>query len=478
MRKSICTVSLSLILLLLSLSAWSSSTVTLGVGYWPPYSDAALPYHGLLPRIASEALEAAGQPAEFQFEDWDNILKLLNKGQLQGSIGWIKTQERNERYYYSQPVIQITIVFLHRADMNFSWDNFEDLEPWKIGIVDSYSYGESFDRAVKDFHLNTVSTHTNEDNIEKLIKGDIDLVPVDLNVGEYLLHHKFSKYRQQLKFDEKNLTSETLYFITPKSMPSARQLTDTFNHGLSILRQTGQFQHIVENMAVVNSLAEFKFYSEQNGPMNYIDGDRPRGVVTHVLTAILNQIGADVTDDKFDFVPWSRAYREALNHPNVIVFSMTMTPERYGQFSWIGPIYRSNIVILGQPNLDPPKPHSASRICAVRDDVGHQQLLANGYLENQIELTSKAELCARMLISGRINFWVYGRDTSQWYLQRQQSDKSNFSEYQELTESSRYIGISLGSDPAVVAAFNRSFEYIKLNGELSRIIQLELQPSD
>ncbi|WP_428244185.1 substrate-binding periplasmic protein [Gynuella sp.] len=478
MRKITSIVLLTIILLLLPISAWPKSTVTLGSGYWPPYSDATLPYHGLLPRIASEALEAAGQAVEFQFEDWDNILKLLNKGQLQGSIGWVKTQERNERYYYSHPVVQITIVFLHRADVNFSWDNFEDLKSWKIGTIDSYSYGEKFDQAVKDFHLNTVSTHTNENNIEKLIKGDIDLVPIDLNVGEYLLDRKFSKYRQQLTFDERSLTSETLYFISPRSIPKAKQLIETFNRGLAILRQTGQFQHIVENMAVINSLAQFRFYSEQNGPMNYIDGGRPRGVVTHVLTAILDQIGADVSDDQFAFVPWSRAYREALNHPNVIIFSMTKTPERDERFNWIGPIYRSNIIILGKPNLDPPKPHSSSRICAVRDDVGHQQLLANSYLKNQIELTSKAEACARMLVNGRINFWVYGRDTSQWYLQRLQSDKNAFSEYQELTESSRYIGISLGSDPAVVAALNRGFEYIKLSGELNRIIQLELQRSD
>ena len=475
MRKEI-TIILLLVLIdiMLPTAAWAQTAIKLGSGYWPPYSDAELPYHGLLPHLASAAFGEVNRSVEFQFEDWDEILKLSTNGHLQGSIGWIKTQSRSERYYYSRPVIHATIVFLHRANVNFSWDNYADLKKYRIGTIDSYSYGDEFDQAVKRLKLDIRPDITNEANIQKLIDGKVDLVPVDRNVGEFLVHSKFSDHANDIKFDEKILASEALYFIAPKTMPDSKELIESFNRGLTKLQRTGQFQNMVENLTVINTLANFEFYTEQNGPMNYSENGQPRGVVTHVLKSMLDQIGADISDPQFTFVPWSRAYQEALKRPNVIVFSLTQTPERYDQFHWIGPIYRSNIVILGRQHLAPPSPGSGDRICAVRDDVGHQELLSHGYSLSQIELTSGADLCARMLISGRINYWVYGRDTSQWYLKRLGSDKSMFNEYQQLTESSRYIGISLDSDPAVIEALKRSFEYLQLNGNLSDIIQLEL----
>ena len=479
MRKEITTVLLlALMSMVLSCPTWAQTPVKLGTGYWPPYSDAELPYYGLLPRIAEAAFREMNRAVEFQFEDWDQILKLSTNGRLQGSIGWVKTQNRSDRYYYSHPVIRATIVFLHRSDVDFSWDNYNDLKNYRIGTIASYSYGDDFDQAIKRLKLKVSQAITNEDNIQKLIDGKIDLVPIDRNVGEFLVHSKFADHAHDIRFDEKTLASEALYFIAPKTMPDSMELIDTFNRGLTKLQRTGQFQNMVENLTVVNALANFEFYSEQNGPMNYLEDGQPRGVVTRVLTTMLDQVGADVSDQRITFVPWTRAYREALNHPNVILFSLTQTPERYDQFEWIGPIYRSNIVILGHQHLPPPKPHSDTRICAVRDDVGHQELLSHGYTASQLELTSTAELCARMLLSGRIHFWVYGRDTSQWYLKRLGSNKSQFSEYQQLTESSRYIGISQGSDPAVVEALRRSFEYIQLSGKLNDIIQQELDKSD
>lgn len=59
------------------------------------------------------------------------------------------------------------------------------------------------------------------------------------------------------------------------------------------------------------------------------------GYGTDIVQALLT-----LTNKKADIavLPWARAYRMALNEPNVLIFSIARTPHRENLFQWIGTI--------------------------------------------------------------------------------------------------------------------------------------------
>jgi polar amino acid transport system substrate-binding protein len=47
-------------------------------------------------------------------------------------------------------------------------------------------------------------------------------------------------------------------------------------------------------------------------------------------------------------MPWARAYKQIINKPNKILFSMTRTPQREYLFKWVGPIANNSFVFYAR----------------------------------------------------------------------------------------------------------------------------------
>ncbi|MFC4347303.1 substrate-binding periplasmic protein [Kordiimonas lipolytica] len=88
------------------------------------------------------------------------------------------------------------------------------------------------------------------------------------------------------------------------------------------------------------SAQTFKLVTEEQPPMNFRDPETGRvvGITTELVEAIMTKAGFEY---ELSLLPWNRAYRYALRDANTCIFTTVRTPEREGQFKWVGPLYTS-----------------------------------------------------------------------------------------------------------------------------------------
>src|SRR5205085_7007169 len=75
----------------------------------------------------------------------------------------------------------------------------------------------------------------------------------------------------------------------------------------------------------------FTAYTEESPPFNFQQGGIAAGIATELLEASCQEAGLHCT---IVVMPWARAYHNALNEPNTLLYTTTRTPDRENSFTW------------------------------------------------------------------------------------------------------------------------------------------------
>lgn len=470
-----------LLLVLGSTNAFSAQKkVSIALGEWPPYASENLPHKGLLPLILKKAFAYSDTHVTFEFMSWDEAYnKTLNK-EYDLSPGWIKTPSRAKEMLFSDAMSYIDLRFFHHSDTNFSWETLEETYPLKLGTVSGYSYGSQLDNAIKNKRIRTHQYDSDRQALNGIAKNEIDLYPADAMVATYILNKLPSLIRNKISLDEHTISNSPTFLIGKSD--STAPLIDTFNTGLEQLRQSGEYAKILENFHLINKLGRLKFYTEDNAPINYKGKSGPSGIMVSSVKALLSSLGADLNQVNINVLPWARAYQYLENSNNAVLFAVTKTKERANKFKWVGPVYRSNIVLLGlKEQFSGPALLSDlldKNVCAVNDDVGAQLWKKVSPNADKLHLVSHPSQCAKMLSLGRVNLWATGKDTARWHIQKNNLKLENFKEVHQLKEAFRYIAFSKDVDTEIINNLQKTLSYLQLSGQLNALIQAELIKAD
>jgi polar amino acid transport system substrate-binding protein len=77
--------------------------------------------------------------------------------------------------------------------------------------------------------------------------GHIDLFPIDIEVGQYLLQHNFPpEKRAQITWQKNAFWIAPMHVVIWNKHPRGKELIDRFNNGLKKLKSSGDFQKIVD----------------------------------------------------------------------------------------------------------------------------------------------------------------------------------------------------------------------------------------
>lgn len=458
----------------------ATANIKVALGEWPPYASEQLPHGGLLPHIIKRALAFSNIQTNNFFMSWDAAYEQTLTRQYDISPGWLSTTEREKDMSFSQAMSYIDLRFFHTKENKFSWNNIEDIYSLRLGVVHGYSYGSELDNAIKNKLISTRYYENDREALIGLANKEIDLYPADAIVATYLLSKLSDSQQNSISFDEKTISYSPVFLIKAKQSPNT--ILNNFNDGLNKLKNNGEYAKILENFNLVNKIGRLKFYTEDNAPINYQGINGPAGIIVAAVNAILSEIGADTSMAKIEVLPWARAYQTLKLKKNTVLFSVTKTEQRADQFKWVGPIYRSNIILLGQKeNFPEPKPVASLlklRVCAVKNDVAAQLWELYSPETETLNLVSHPNQCAKMLSLGRIDLWATGKDTARWHMQNNNFDVNLFTEVSQLKESFRYIAFSKDIDDDVIDGFQKSLNYLQLSGEFKQIISDELKKAD
>ena len=153
---------------------------------------------------------------------------------------------------------------------------------------------------------------------------------------------------------------------------------------------------------------DIRIVTEELPPYNMTVDGRLTGMSTEVVQAVLKEAGVTAT---IQSMPWARAYDIALNSENVLIYSITRTPQREKLFKWVGDIAPMHWYLFAKSgsnirltNLDDARKY---QIAAVKEDAGEQYLLSQGFIVGKnLQSSNKYQYNYDKLKFGRVDLWI------------------------------------------------------------------------
>jgi len=120
----------------------------------------------------------------------------------------------------------------------------------RIGGTELYTYGETFDQAAKKRHIKVDYVKSDKLNIRKLLYNRIDIFPMEIEVGYYLIQSELKPEQGSLiKHHPKPLYETPICVAFSKQIDPKRSkyLISAFNRGLLRLKENGTYEMFISN---------------------------------------------------------------------------------------------------------------------------------------------------------------------------------------------------------------------------------------
>ncbi|MFC4158657.1 substrate-binding periplasmic protein [Chitinimonas lacunae] len=218
-------------------------TIRLANGEWPPYMSAKLPHYGAVSRIVSEAFASEGIQVRYEFYPWKRGLELARNGGIDGTLAWVRTDDRERDFWLSDPLFESNAVLAYRKEKPVDWQKADDLGRYLIGATIGYAYGPLFSRFEQRFPRNVERSPSDEVNLSKLMAGRIDAFVTEREVAYYLAtQHYGPGVLLRFATHPKTLDSNKMYLLLSREVPQGKAFQAAFNRGLARLMAAGRVE--------------------------------------------------------------------------------------------------------------------------------------------------------------------------------------------------------------------------------------------
>ncbi|WP_431686766.1 substrate-binding periplasmic protein [Hahella sp. NBU794] len=239
---------LALALILAGYTSSAAETARIAIGEWPPYLSEELQHYGMAAHIAEVCFKAANVDVEVGFFPWNRVALFVENGLWDTSILWVKTEEREKVYLFSDVIFEGSAVFFYAKARPMQWRDYKDLVGLKFGGLMSASY--PWFEAAKEQGINLEMEVVSDErlNFAKLLTGRIDAFSLDKYVGLYILHKNFPQESNLITYNPTPIESWPYRLIFTKN-PRGEKMRNAFNKGLKIVQENGLLEQLLDDAA-------------------------------------------------------------------------------------------------------------------------------------------------------------------------------------------------------------------------------------
>lgn len=231
-------------------TASATETITLSTGDWPPYFSEEFEHNGLGALLCSEAFRLAGIHVKLSFMPWKRAYQEALNNKHDGTAAWRSSPERKELFHVSDPVFRDNNVFFYRKSLPFDWQELDDVGHLTVGVTLGYIQEKMLAPVVRQGGGTLDTAPTDTANLQKLVRGRIDVFPCSRKVGRYLLQTKFRpEGAAKVGVHPHPLMTNSLHLLIPRTHHRGRELINKFNQGLARLRESGLYERYIEQSA-------------------------------------------------------------------------------------------------------------------------------------------------------------------------------------------------------------------------------------
>ncbi|MBI9088969.1 MAG: transporter substrate-binding domain-containing protein [Desulfobacterium sp.] len=228
---------------------FAAETVRLTNGEWKPFTSKKLKHYGIFSHITTEAFNTVGIKVENGFFPWKRSITLVESGEWDGTIGWAKSPEREEKFYISEPLYEGSYVFFNLKDSGFDWQYEDDLQGIKVGVTRGYVDEEWF-KAMKKAGKNVIYEAATSDlqNFKKLLAGRIRIFATQKDVGLVCILENFpSDTANKIIYHPKFIRTSPLHGLFTKNNNRGKKYMNLFNQGLKNLKDSGRYEQMLQD---------------------------------------------------------------------------------------------------------------------------------------------------------------------------------------------------------------------------------------
>lgn len=216
--------------------------LSLASGTWSPFTD--VPGK---PRLAIDLVQEALKRAHIEVKNTivhpQELMGDLEAGKFAGSEALWFTEERNEYLLYSEPYLENRLVLLARAGTDVTAASLGDLSGKSLGIVEGYAYGPGVLGAKEP---RFVLGPSDEENLRKLLKGEVDYILVDELLVYYLFEYSKEKAKEKLSHGTNTMATAGLHFAIRKDYPGAQGIISAFNRQIEKMTRDGTYHEVLK----------------------------------------------------------------------------------------------------------------------------------------------------------------------------------------------------------------------------------------
>ncbi|MDH3759964.1 MAG: transporter substrate-binding domain-containing protein [Gammaproteobacteria bacterium] len=209
---------------------------------YPPYYGSELEGNGFITEIVIAAFVRSGYVATVKFLPWQRAFDGAKAGKYPVLYTMWYRKEREQWFEYSDALPANEIGFFKRLEDDITFSKFRDLKPYTIGVVRGYVNPPGFDEA----GLSTEVVNTDALNLNKLLRGRIDLVLIDKLVAQHILDTDHPLNKHQVHWMRPPVKVETQHLVVSKQNPDSQTILGDFNRGLAEITADGTMQKILQ----------------------------------------------------------------------------------------------------------------------------------------------------------------------------------------------------------------------------------------
>lgn len=144
---------------------------------------------GIDVEVMAEACKRAGFDLDIQFKPWDDLVRMVEKGECDGAFALFRSPEREKKVIYmeSAPVHYSDYVLFTKVGTKFRFRTYEDLRGKTVGKVSGTDLGDEFAQAVSAGIVTVKEYPDLSSSVRGLLVGEVDAYAGNMDVTYYRL---------------------------------------------------------------------------------------------------------------------------------------------------------------------------------------------------------------------------------------------------------------------------------------------------
>lgn len=212
---------------------------------WPPYLTQQLYKNGVAAILTEEALRRAGYDSKTTLDSWPAALEETIAGNYDIVTAVWFTDKRAAELEFSKPFMENYIVFITRDDNYIEFNEPDDLQGLRIGVVDDYSYSnEPYDTT----GIEVSAAGSARENIQRLLASELDLVLADSRVALYEIDQLVAA--KQLSIIRKPLITRGLRIAVSRKHTDAKKIVADFDASIAAMKLDGSYNAILATFRI------------------------------------------------------------------------------------------------------------------------------------------------------------------------------------------------------------------------------------